>query len=106
MSRYVCNYRFPCHPEQMFRDSPKLSDEARMLRVEVIKQLAELSTHFGQEDLDTKVYADVEHGEIVGFDMAELLGFPGMSQVACVGTRRVPLGRLTAENWTTMRVAS
>lgn len=106
MSRYVCNYRFPCHPEQMFRGSPKLSDEARMLRVEAIKQLAQLSAHFSQEDLDTKVHADVENNQIVGFDMAELLGFPGMSQVTCFGTRRIPLGRLTAENWTTMRVAS
>lgn len=104
MSRTTCYYRFPCHPEEMFRNSPKLSDESRMLRINMIKQLAELSSHFPQEDLDTKVYADVEDDEIVGFDMAELQGVPDMSQITCVGTRRIPLGQLSAAAWTTMRV--
>jgi hypothetical protein len=76
----------------MFRNSPKLSDEARMLRCEAIKQLAELSTNLSQQDLDTEIFVDVEGDEIVGFDLTALLGMPNV----CVGTR-IPLGRLTAD---------
>ena len=71
----------------------------RVLRVDAIRMIAELSQQFSQSDLDDKVFADISDGEIVGFDFSELNGMPSM----CIGNRRVKLGNLTADNWCNMR---
>ena len=100
----ICRYEFPCHPEYMFKQSdPYLRQSARTLRVQAIEMIANLSQQFSQSELDNKVYADVLDGEILGFDLSELVGFPDMKAL-CVGNSRVKLGSLSASNWCTMRV--
>jgi hypothetical protein len=104
MAKMTCLYKFPCHPEEMFRKSIKTMDDSKkMLRIEGIKMIANLSQDFTQKDMDGKVYVDVLDGDIVGFDVSGLMGIPSM-RALCVGNRRVQLGKMTAHNWCTMRV--
>jgi hypothetical protein len=99
----TCHYMFPCHPAKMYEDTPsKMKNNTRMLRVEMITMIAQLSQQFSQEDLDTKIFVDIKNNDITGLDMAELFGMSGMN--LCVGNQRIPLGQLTATNWKTMRV--
>ena len=88
----------------MFRNSaPTLSQSARVLRVEAIEVIAKLSQDYSQEDIDSKMYADVLDGEIVGYDVSELYGVPEM-RAMCVGNKRVKLGDLSAQDWCSMHI--
>lgn len=101
----MCRYRFPVHPREMFeRSLPDMSEHARHLRVQLIQLLAELSQSFTQEDLDRKVVVDVQSdGDIVGLSLTSLFTHLDLPDL-CVGARQVPLGDLTADAWTAMRV--
>lgn len=102
MARITCHYKFPCHPVDMFQDTPKrMTKETRMLRVHLINQIADLSQQFPQNKLDDCILIDVERGSIVGMDMMGLM-FPGNM---CIGDKQIRLGQMTSVNWKTMRVA-
>jgi hypothetical protein len=98
----TCFYKFPCHPKEMYDDSPpNLSNLSRLLRVQIIEMIANLSQSYTQEQLDTKLHVDVdEDNEIVGLDISELIGLP---LNMCEG-KRILLGTLTSDNWKTMKV--
>lgn len=102
MAKLQCNYKFPCHPCEMFAESPlNMDSETKTLRVQIIKLIAELSEIFSQEDLDEKVYVDVDANNFIqGVDTSELIG---LTFNMCLG-RRVPLKHLTDANWKNMKL--
>lgn len=102
--KITCYYKFPCHPKEMFDNSPSnMSDIVKNLRVQMISIIAELSSKYSQKELDNKLFVDIENGDIVGFDMSELMN---ISLTFSDNSQRVPLGKLTAKHWQTMRVTN
>lgn len=103
-SKKVCMYKFPLHPREMVeRSSEELDGETRMLRMNMILQLADLADKFDQKTIDEKVFVDVRKGEIVGMDCSGLFdGAPNM----CVGDRRIALGALSENDWIEMRIGA
>ena len=87
----------------MIRNSAPLTQSMRIFRIQFIKMITDMSQQYSQYELDTKVHADVLNGEIVGFDLSELVGMPEM-RTMCIGNKRVKLGSLDASNWCTMTV--
>jgi hypothetical protein len=100
MAKVTCNYQFPIHPAEMFKNN-NLSKDARILRTHMIQNIALLSQTHTQDTLDNKLYIDVEDGEIVGFDISELT-MPGANM--CIGQQRIPLKNMKAKNWKTMKM--
>ena len=105
MAPVICNYEFPCHPADMFRNSPDdMTDDARTLRTHFIRYIAELSKKFSQNTLDQILLIDIDaQGQIIGMDMSGL--YSQESDTMCVGQRCISLGDMTAEHWTTMKVS-
>lgn len=99
----ICLYRFPCHPQEMIRNSTVRDQNKRMVRLQAIKMISELSQEFTQTELDNKIYVDVKGDDIVGFDFSELFGMNELRSM-CVGNRQVSLINLTARNWCDMRI--
>lgn len=94
-----CKYVFPIHPKDMFADKRCSKADERVLRCEMIKWISDLSQEFSQEDLDTKIFIDVDKkGSIIGLDFGVLT----MGQTFSKAT--IPLGEMTAENWSTMHI--
>jgi hypothetical protein len=101
--KITCNYKFPCHPADMFSKSPKaLTQSTRNLRVYMINVIADLSQTFSQDEIDSKVFVDVDDSkQIIGLDVSQLvLGSDGSM---CVG-KPTRLGKMTVKNWTKMRM--
>lgn len=98
----ICNYKFPCHPEDMFDNTPDhVSDESRMLRVQMITTIAELSQTYSQEDMDNNIIINLDStNNIVGMDMSFLL----FTDLEVNEASPLTLGKLTQENWTNMKI--
>jgi hypothetical protein len=99
MAIAVCNYQFPCHPSEMFQNSPYLEDSAKLLRVHIIGVIAELSQAYSQKFINKKLYVDIdENNNIIGLDMSRLFN---INCNMCLG-KRIKISKLKAENWITM----
>lgn len=100
----TCYYKFPCHPNEMFSNTPgNMTDEARLLRVQMIEMIVELSQKHSQKIINKKLYVDVdEENNIVGLDMSKILD---INANFCLG-KRVSVGKLTARDWTYMKIIS
>ena len=98
----LCRYKFPCHPAEMFKSTDGLSNDTRVLRADMVQNIANLSQTFAQKKINDKVFIDIdENGWIIGMDMA---GIFGIDIDACVGSRKIPLKSMTVENWKAMKV--
>lgn len=102
MAAKTCYYRFPCHPAEILSCSSKeLSADTRILRVEMIKTIAELSQTFPQHELDNKVHIDLDdEGNIIGMDLSILIG---LSAPLCFHSS-IKLGEMTEDNWIHMKL--
>ena len=98
----TCRYMFPLHPQEMFNKTPRNMDEStRMMRLEIIKHISELSQTYSQFDLNNKLYMDVDSdNNIIGLDMSNLVE---ININMCLG-RRVNLGTLKAVDWINMKI--
>lgn len=103
MATKTCHYRFPCHPAEIIScSSKKLSEDARVLRIEMIKMIADLSTSYSQKDLDEKILIDIDdQGYIIGMDLSVLIG---LSEHLCFH-KSIKLGDMTEDNWIQMKLS-
>ena len=100
----LCLYKFPCHPSEMFGARPILREEARILRTDMIQNIAMLSQTYSQKQIDNKVFVDLDaNGHIIGMDMAAIYK---INIDACIGANRLALKHMTADSWKTMKLRS
>lgn len=100
----TCHYKFPCHPQDMMSNTPdRVDSSARMLRVQIINMIAQLSQKYNQQQINEKLFVDIdENQEIIGLDISKL---SNMDIDFALGTL-ISVGDLTAEDWTNMRIMS
>ena len=49
----TCNYKFPCHPQDMVDNTPDtVTATSRMLRIQIINMIVELSQKYKQNKID------------------------------------------------------
>lgn len=96
----TCNYRFPAHPADMFKQTPcNVPQVSRHLRAQMIEMIATVSAVYTQEQLDDNVFVDCDRsGGIIGLDLSKLFGLPFEQG------RKIRLGDMTQHNWACMRV--
>lgn len=102
MGTKTCYYRFPCHPAEIIScTSKQLSENTRMLRVHMIKMIADLSQSYSQNDLDEKIHIDIDDdNNIVGMDLSLLIG---LSTPLCFHNS-MKLGDMTEHDWVHMKL--
>ena len=99
----MCFYTFPVHPKEMYDNTPNMvCDNTRLLRVNTIRMIAELSQQFNQDQLDSAIFVDIKDGEIIGFDFSRILGLPDLK--CCIGDSQLALKDMTKKMWITMSV--
>jgi hypothetical protein len=92
----------------MFEKTPdSVSNDARLLRSNMITMIAEMSSMYSQDKMDNLIIVDIEDRHIIGFDMSHLDGANKTSASAsgwCVGNTKLKLKDMTAKMWTHMRI--
>lgn len=90
----------------MFERTPSdMTTWVRNFRMTMITTVVQLSQTFSQADIDQRVLIDVDDkGNIVGI-LTLFLEFPEMMRIGGMPDgEMVPIGRMTARNWATMRM--
>ncbi len=96
----TCYYNFPCHPQEMFIASPFLEEHAKLLRIQIVTMIAELSQTNNQKYINNNLFVDIdENNNIVGLDLSRLFN---INVNCCVG-ERVSIGKLRAIDWINMK---
>lgn len=97
-----CNYKFPCYLSEIFAESPRtLSEDTKLLRVDMIREIAMLSHRYSDELMNNEILIDIEDGEIINMNILQLTIKIQVNW--SIGNKQIKLGEMTADNWKTMR---
>lgn len=98
----TCNYKFPCHPQDMVDNTPDtVTATSRMLRIQIINMIVELSQKYKQNKIDKKLFVDIDdNNRIIGLDLSKILNI----DIDLVVGKRLSIGKLTKDDWTNMKI--
>ena len=120
----VYYYKFPIHPESLYRDSRQPNEKSRNIRAKLIQEICDTSIllHVGgksHEDIQSiidkkmKIFVKSETGEIWGFFPViitssskddNIIEWLQSSYSPQDGTKIVSLKKMNIESWITMKV--